>query len=361
MNYKKHYNLLVEKAILNNTQHKSNYEKHHIIPSSLGGSNDIDNLVLLTPKEHFIAHFLLLKIYKKEYILNKNNTNYQNYKKIFYAFRMMCTSANSNKRNYLSANSNKYIQHRNNQKKSMQKLSDERLIDIYNYFVENQTCDRNKDEYIKLQKKFEITISKKNLKLMFKLRDLNLETSYGKLTKNKVEIIFNDFDKTDKSKKSLSLIISKYNENISTVTMMKYFTEYGFVSKIKPITIKEKLENIKDEVFQFYADNDCSYNESNYNKLQDLFGLHDYTKEQVLKQLNRYGLRISDIVKFKQKIKVKITDTQLINMISYYKENVLRNKNGDENYKTLQKNFFYNGTRKAFLSMINSRGFSVTK
>ena len=64
MNYKKHYNLLVEKAILNNTQHKSNYEKHHIIPSSLGGSNDIDNLVLLTPKEHFIAHFLLLKIYK---------------------------------------------------------------------------------------------------------------------------------------------------------------------------------------------------------------------------------------------------------------------------------------------------------
>ena len=64
---------------------------------------------------------------------------------------------------------------------------------------------------IKLKNKFEITISKKNLKLMFKLRGLNLETSYGKLTKNKVEIIFNDFDKTDKSKKSL--IVKYINEN----------------------------------------------------------------------------------------------------------------------------------------------------
>ena len=36
------------------------YEKHHIIPRSMGGGVG-DNLVLLTAKEHFIAHHLLTK------------------------------------------------------------------------------------------------------------------------------------------------------------------------------------------------------------------------------------------------------------------------------------------------------------
>lgn len=37
------------------------YENHHIIPKSLGSSNDKDNLVLLTAREHFICHILLPK------------------------------------------------------------------------------------------------------------------------------------------------------------------------------------------------------------------------------------------------------------------------------------------------------------
>lgn len=37
-------------------------ESHHIIPKSLGGSNDISNKVSLTPKEHYICHLLLTKM-----------------------------------------------------------------------------------------------------------------------------------------------------------------------------------------------------------------------------------------------------------------------------------------------------------
>jgi hypothetical protein len=37
-------------------------EKHHIIPASLGGSNAKDNLVHLTAREHFICHWLLIKM-----------------------------------------------------------------------------------------------------------------------------------------------------------------------------------------------------------------------------------------------------------------------------------------------------------
>lgn len=39
-------------------------EKHHIIPRCLGGRDDKENLVKLTPREHFIAHILLSKMYK---------------------------------------------------------------------------------------------------------------------------------------------------------------------------------------------------------------------------------------------------------------------------------------------------------
>lgn len=41
-------------------------ENHHILPTSLGGSNSRDNKVKLTAREHFICHFLLLKMTEGE-------------------------------------------------------------------------------------------------------------------------------------------------------------------------------------------------------------------------------------------------------------------------------------------------------
>ena len=41
-------------------------ENHHIVPRSMGGSDDKDNMVLLTLREHFICHKLLTKIVKGE-------------------------------------------------------------------------------------------------------------------------------------------------------------------------------------------------------------------------------------------------------------------------------------------------------
>jgi hypothetical protein len=39
-------------------------ETHHIIPRSLGGPDTPDNLVVLTPREHFLCHWLLTKMVK---------------------------------------------------------------------------------------------------------------------------------------------------------------------------------------------------------------------------------------------------------------------------------------------------------
>ena len=38
------------------------YEKHHIIPKSLGGSNEKENLVKLLPREHFLVHWIIIKM-----------------------------------------------------------------------------------------------------------------------------------------------------------------------------------------------------------------------------------------------------------------------------------------------------------
>ena len=65
-------------------------EKHHIIPKSCGGDNSKENLVVLTAREHFVCHLLLVRMvegqfrYKMAYALNRmlttnNNGNQDRY------------------------------------------------------------------------------------------------------------------------------------------------------------------------------------------------------------------------------------------------------------------------------------------
>lgn len=44
------------------------YDSHHIVPKCMGGSNNASNKVLLTPREHFIAHLLLSKSVESQYV-----------------------------------------------------------------------------------------------------------------------------------------------------------------------------------------------------------------------------------------------------------------------------------------------------
>jgi hypothetical protein len=62
--YEKWYN-----SIIQNAQSRvidSYTECHHIIPRSLGGGDESSNLVDLTAKEHFICHWLLVKMHTGE-------------------------------------------------------------------------------------------------------------------------------------------------------------------------------------------------------------------------------------------------------------------------------------------------------
>jgi len=61
MDYKKHYDLLISRG--KNRMLEGYVEKHHIIPRCMGGTDATENLVQLTPEEHYLAHQLLVKMY----------------------------------------------------------------------------------------------------------------------------------------------------------------------------------------------------------------------------------------------------------------------------------------------------------
>lgn len=57
----KHYIMLIERA--RERTMEGYVERHHVIPRCMGGTDAKDNLVELTPEEHYTAHLLLMKIF----------------------------------------------------------------------------------------------------------------------------------------------------------------------------------------------------------------------------------------------------------------------------------------------------------
>ena len=70
-----YYKKLYEKFILTRQERSLNesniIEIHHILPRCLGGSDDDNNLIKLTAREHFLAHLLLHRAYPSHIGLKK--------------------------------------------------------------------------------------------------------------------------------------------------------------------------------------------------------------------------------------------------------------------------------------------------
>ena len=66
MNYQKHYTDLIETRRERIIALNAYYEKHHIVMRSMGGTDDPNNLVMLTAREHFLAHWLLWRIHQNQ-------------------------------------------------------------------------------------------------------------------------------------------------------------------------------------------------------------------------------------------------------------------------------------------------------
>ena len=58
--YTKWYNRIIDRA--KDRVLEPPFERHHIKPRSLGGTDDKENIAFITPREHFICHWLLIKM-----------------------------------------------------------------------------------------------------------------------------------------------------------------------------------------------------------------------------------------------------------------------------------------------------------
>lgn len=87
MNYKKIHDQIISRA--KSRKIPDCYcEMHHIIPKSMGGSDNPENIAVLTAREHFIIHWLLMKIHRN--------------KQMVYAFHCMTRPVGNGRTRYTS-------------------------------------------------------------------------------------------------------------------------------------------------------------------------------------------------------------------------------------------------------------------
>lgn len=108
-------------------------EVHHIIPRSLGGTNNKSNLTTLTAREHFICHWLLCKIHKDDIT---------SYIRMCFAFHQMCGSSFSNSQRKVNSHSFEYGRKRRSDalKKMWQLYKENKLPEDL-----KKLCDANND------------------------------------------------------------------------------------------------------------------------------------------------------------------------------------------------------------------------
>jgi hypothetical protein len=86
MDYTLHYQRLIDRSPRQKPK-EGYFERHHIVPKCLGGTNEKTNLVFLTPEEHYVAHQLLVKMHPKQ-------------RRLIYAVHRMAHNGASNRKFY---------------------------------------------------------------------------------------------------------------------------------------------------------------------------------------------------------------------------------------------------------------------
>ena len=219
MNYLKVYNNII--FYRKNNQLCDEYtECHHIIPRSLGGNNNDENLVNLSAKEHFVCHLLLTKIYKNDFL---------SYKKMIKAFMMMRCSTKTQKR-----------------------------------YISSKIYAKLKNEFSKIQSESQSGIGNSQ----YNTKWINNNGIIKKICKDKLDFYLSNgwkIGKVDKEerKKIKKLAKRKHNERkiINKFNKMKEYTEYynvyktyGFEEVVKQFNYPYTKQNLVQGFATFVED-----------------------------------------------------------------------------------------------------------
>lgn len=115
MDYKKIHDNIIERG--KNRKLDGYVEKHHIIPKCMNGTNEPNNLVELTAREHFLVHWLLHEMYPENSDLR-------------YAFWSICRNSDNQQRYKPSSRVYEYAKHKMLEIWQKFKLSDKQINSI---------------------------------------------------------------------------------------------------------------------------------------------------------------------------------------------------------------------------------------
>lgn len=270
MNYKKIYDQIIERA---KTRHLSGYkEKHHIIPKCLGGSDDTENLVELTAREHFLCHKLLTAIYP--------NNN-----KIIQALWLMAIGKKRKKHTYFKISNREYellklkfIESQKNRKLSLiskEKISKKNSKIVHQYDLQGNFI-KSWDSILQATLHFTKSISWKDANdVIGACARGTLKTAYGYIWKFKKEKIqdINFYINYNTNHKEVEQIDENYNIintfsspkeaktklNLSSYMFYMLFSDFNIKlhfksNKIKQIDLKGNLIKIYNNLKQTKQD-----------------------------------------------------------------------------------------------------------
>lgn len=145
MNYSNLYDRFINSRRDRQVAKEDTYlETHHIIPRCLGGTDAQENLISLTAREHFLAHYILTKVHSANV-------------KIVYAFHMMSVNAHA-KGHQRTCNSRAYHKAKealNNYVKKFGPITKHHNVCLKNFVWlkkgdQNKKIDKTGELYIKL-------------------------------------------------------------------------------------------------------------------------------------------------------------------------------------------------------------------
>lgn len=244
MEYKRVYNSIVKNRRKNPLPSSKYGEWHHIVPKSLGGSDDPSNLVRLSAREHFICHALLAEMYEEG-----SNEWY----KMNHAFMMMrCNSDTQNR--YM--NSRLYELKRKDFSKAQSWSQTGKKNSQYGRPRSKETREKISESQKRNYVGKQTWLDKKQQEREKELRDHTTEEGlyFNKYRRKKVKEIFDinleeDFEQSVEEFRTL--LKKLYNEErLSTVEIGKKFKtsnetvrQYLKLFNIKRRTYSESLKN----------------------------------------------------------------------------------------------------------------------
>lgn len=185
MNYQWHYDRLISARKERSCSEDQYYESHHIIPKSMGGTNDIENLIKLTPREHFLAHWMLWRIHKNKQMADAffSMCGFRNKKRKFSTSSISyaeAKEAKSNKKGHLVSEETRQkisLASKGNQYMKGKKLSDEAKLRISEFNKGKKLSEETKNKIGKSRKgKLHSQDSIEKIKKVCKGKQRSLET-----------------------------------------------------------------------------------------------------------------------------------------------------------------------------------------